>query len=305
MSSPVPVITGATAQSCCGSGGGDCAPGTECLPSDFIDPDDCACACAADAYLPYCIDDNASNPDTVILATTPFAYYLMDGATGGTDQTGNGHTATGSHGTVTYGVAGITSKNQQGEATALTAGGCVIFPPPTADMSAPAQAWSSAMVMQVDNYNVGGVSSLNGGYPFFSWGGSSPPKMAHTIGQTGRLWHWSDSTFGPLGSICGTPDVMFALGEPHVYMIVAHADGSTEHWLDGVLVLSCCRTGLGVDGTAFMVGRLDNGGPFFGALDMTFSNLATWSRVLTRAEIKTITEALIDNAIIPTAWVPA
>lgn len=280
------------------------------LAIELLAADECCqcaadCACGAADYQPYCISVNAADADAHILSLSPFAYYFMDSATGGTDQTGNGHTATASHGTVTYGVAAISAKNQQGEATALTAGGSVTFPPPVADMSAPSSTWSAAMLMQVDAYNNGGVSSLDGGYPFFSWAGSSPPKMGHTIGQTGRLWHWTDSTFGPLGSIAGTPDVMFAIGEPHVYIVIGYSDGTTEHWLDGVLVLACCRTGAGIDGTAFMVGRMDNGGPFFGAIDMTFSNLATWSRVLTRAEIKSVSEALMDATIIANGWVPA
>lgn len=264
------------------------------------------CACDG-TYIPYCLGPaNTDDPDALILGLSPFAYYFMDGATGGTDQTGNGHTATASHGTVTYGVPAITAKNQQGEATAFTLGGGITFPPPVADMSAPAATWSAAMVMRVDAYDsgAGGAPALDGGFPFFSIGGASPPKMGIGLGSTGRLWPWFDSTFGPLGNYSGTRDVMFALGDAHVLVIVARGDGSTEFWLDGVLVITQSRDGTGIDGTVFMVGRLDNGGPFFGAVDMTISNIATWARVLTVAEVADISAALADDAILAAAWTP-
>jgi len=286
----VPVVTHARARCSCGASGGS---------GD--------CACSADAYQPYCIEANTDDASTVILATSPFSYYLMD-VNGAADISGNGHTGISSIGTVTYGVAAITSKAL--EATRYTNGGSIAFPPPVADMGNPAQAFAVAMVMQVDDYDsVGGNSALDGGFPFLSWAGTSPPKMAHVIGATGHLCPFSDSTFARLGNFVRSRDVLFALGEPHVLILNAPAAvnslGTWEFWLDGVLVLTSQREGTGTDGTSFQIGRIAGGGPFFGAIDMTYSNLATWARGLTEAEIRTITEVLIDDAIIATAWVPS
>lgn len=294
-------------------GGGGCPPGEECLPSGYIDPADCpgcpSCDCEG-TYVPYCLGpENADDPDTVILALSPFAYYLMDGS-GGVDATGNGHTAISSIGTVTYGVASLTSKVPALQATALTAGGSITFPPPVADLGAVATPWAACLLMQVDDYDsgAGGAPALGGGFPFFSWSGSSPPKMGHGLDATGHLTPWSDSNFSRLGNYTSSKEVIFSLGEPHVLVINATYSaggiGTTQFWLDGVLLLTNMRSGEGTDGAVFTIGRIPGGGPYFGAIDMTFSNLATWDRELTNAEIAAISAALVDDAILATSWMP-
>jgi hypothetical protein len=133
--------------------------------------------------------------------------------------------------------------------------------------------------------------------------------MAHTIGGTGHLVPWSDSNFGRLGNYQRSPDVLFALGEAHVLIVNApvavNALGTFEFWLDGVLVMTSQREGTGTDGSSFVVGRIPGGGPFFGGMDLTFSNMATFDRALTEAEVASISEALIDPGIIANAWIPS
>jgi hypothetical protein len=244
----------------------------------------------------------------VILGLSPFSYYLMD-SNGGVDATGNGHTALSSIGTVTYGVASLTSKVPANQATRYTNGGSISFPPPVADMGAVASAWAAVMLMQVDAYDsgAGGAPSLDGGFPFFSWCGGSPPKMAHSMGSTGHLNPWSDSNFSRLGNYVRSQSVLFALGEPHVLVLNAvtfSGISSTEFWVDGVLLMTCMKSGEGTDGTGFVVGRIPGGGPYFGGIDMTYSNLALWDRSLTNAEIAAVSAALVDDAILATSWTP-
>ncbi len=267
------------------------------------------CACEG-TYIPYCLGpENAVDADTLILSTSPFAYYLMD-ATGALDISGNGNNGLSSIGTVNYGVAGITSKNSSGEATQYLNGGSIAFPPPVADMEAPGTAWALCLVLQVDAYNsgAGGNPAIGGGFPFISWAGTSPPKMAHGFSSTGQLAPWSDSNFSRLGNYQMSEQVLFALGEPHVLIINGRTDagvGVAEFWLDGVLLMSNPRSGDGTDGASFQIGRIAGGGPYFGAIDATYSNFATWSRQLTQAEIEDISAALIDDAILATSWIPA
>ena len=258
-------------------------------------------------YQPYCIDANAAVPDTVILATTPFSYYLMD-ANGGVDATGNGHTAISSIGTVTYGVASLTSKVPANTATRYTNGGSIRFPPPVANLTNPATPWATCMVLQVDAYDAGVGGS--GPFSFVSWSDAQPPKFGPYVATPGYLIGWCDSTFSRLGTFSASKDPLFATGEPHVLVInmepvVGGAScANFSFWVDGVRVITLPTDNSGVDGAVFSIGRLPGGGPFFGAINMTYSNFATWARTLTDAEIKTISEALVDDAILATSWVP-
>jgi hypothetical protein len=257
-------------------------------------------------YAPYGLDVNASNPDTVILATSPFSYYPLTAATTGTDVA-NGHTATGSSGTLTFPAVPMSSKKTVGESCRLTNGGSISFPSPVADLSSPSTAWAAVMLVQVDAFD----SGAGGSPPFgmFNWtaAAGSPPKMILSLSSAGRLYGLVDSNFSRTPAI-ESREVFFSLGEPHVYLLNApvaaagEAGRLIEVWLDGVLVATFSNVGDGTAGNEFTIGRTAD--HFFGAMNLTFSNLGTWNRVLTNTEIETITEALADAAIFAGAWTP-
>ena len=63
---------------------------------------------------------------------------------GAVDISGNGHNGLSSVGTVSYGVASLSSKVPANQATALTNGGNIIFTPPQTALTDPTKPWALA-----------------------------------------------------------------------------------------------------------------------------------------------------------------
>lgn len=317
-----PVALGATQERCCGGGDcppGACADGEECLPSNYIDPDDCPacpeCPCPEGGYVPYCIGpENADDADTAILALNPFAYYVGDDASGNPqDSSGNGNHATGTVATVSYAQGPLTSKTT--DSIAITAGGKISFPVPAADNTLmrhtgndATNPWTISVLVM--------FTARDGG------DGGTERVWLSQLGSTGINWvcafpQSGTGTVDLMNILIGTAwrtsgEPRFDLDVPYVVTIVRDDSGQSiaqsdfvKVYVDGVIWVQIPASSGdgGSTGEDFFLGRPSD--EFWGAPDLVWSNLATFDRALTASEVRVITEALADAALLASGPVPS
>jgi hypothetical protein len=257
-------------------------------------------------YVPYELDANASDLDTAILALSPFAYYPLDDASGNPqDVSGNGNHAVSVTATVAYQQAALSTK---GGLSFGISDGVLIVPPPRAHLTNQAEDWSLAALFQ--------IVSLAGGH-----NGAGPAGIYALFGQDAAgngawLMMWDDgSGFGSGEAIDGLVDFVTNDVWPHscivgpvvvgqtVALVVRAAGPRIEYWVNGVMVGSSIRRD-GAITADLAIGGSAEGGRFWDTAQTRWSNLATWQRALTYAEIKTATEAMADAAIFAAAFTP-
>lgn len=245
-------------------------------------------------YQPYCEQVNASDPDTVILGLAPFAYYPMDDAAGLIqDASGNGHHASSVSGTPLYAQAPLTSK--VGNSIRFN-GAHFVIPKPSA-MNGVA-AWSLVWLEHVTVFQGTGspaqASSLLG---IVETNKTGPWAAVNTsAGDLYVIWQGSTANAASYFSeadLIGRTAVIAMTAGPGNSQPCLYVDG--VRWASGQMFSNPSANPL-------CVGRTDDG--FFGWPDHNMSNLSTWDKVLTHAQVLSITEALADAALYAGALVP-
>lgn len=299
----VPVVTGARADACCGDGGGGgCAPGTECLPSNYIDPDECE-GVSCD-YLPYCLNDNGDDPLTTILALTPFAYYPLDDASGNPqDASGNGNHASATAGTLTYQDAALSTKTVA--SLGLSNGGRIVLPQPNNLLFEP---WAMVTLIEFTAADSGVGGNADNSAMFFSQGTNA---SAWTFGRfaNGALHLVSSGQQKIVYPFPGIP-----LNTPVVLALSSEVynegggdpdpDQVSGVWVNGVYFGPIPTFhNSGGDDASVCIGRHDSS--FWRTPNTRWSNLVMFDRALSVAEIKTVTEVLLDANIAADGWLPS
>lgn len=269
-----------------------CPEGQECLPSDFIDPDDCP-GCVGD-YVPFCLNENADDVDTLILALTPFAYYPMDDASGLIqDASGNGNHATAAQGTAAYAQAPITSK--VGNSIRFDGQGFTI-PKPQATLGGGA-AWSFIWLQLITVWH-GTGSTAEAPVPFGVSQSSNSDALTLILAGGDLYVIFAQDGAQNYASYFPEADLV---GRVAVIALVCNGDNQPQMYVDGVRWGATQTAGAG-SGNDLRIGSMSDG--FWGHSDMRMSNLASFDRGLTHAEVLSITEALHDAASLAACLVP-
>jgi len=274
-------------------GGGSCPDGEECLPDDYIDPADCP-TCVAD-YAPVCLNENAVDVDTTILALSPFAYYPMDDASGLIqDISGNGNHATATSGTVTYANTPLTSK----------VGNCVRFqggrfsiPKPQASLSGNS-AFSFVWLQHIVQFRFTGSPAE--ACPVFGVSdvGNSEVLTILNTGAGDLYIIFDQAGAAQYASYFPEADL---IGRTCVMALVCTGNNQPVFYVDGVR-WGAVQTGGTGSANPLLVGAILDG--FWGFADLFMSNLATWQTAITWPQVVSITEALHDAASLATCVVP-
>lgn len=282
-----PVVTGARAQACCGEGGGSGAPACD--------------------YEPYCVNADPSELDATILGLTPYAYYPLDDAAGlPQDVSGNGRHATAVVANVTYQQPALSTKGGQ---SILCTTGFFKIPQPGARLSDSAHNFTLAALLK--------LVDESGGHPPVA----GPAGMYALIAQdaSGNSQYdlfWDGITGGGYGAVNALIDLIDNQGHPKSCIIgpvvlgqpvafIMRAIGTRiEYWVNGVIV------GMSYRSTTAITEDVGIGGSpeatrFWATMQTAWSNLATWNRAISRAEVDTVTEAMVDDSILAAAWTPA
>jgi hypothetical protein len=255
-----------------------------------------ACSCDFCAYRPFCLSENADDPATVILALSPFAYYPMDDASGLIqDASGNGNHATAAQGTAAYSQPPITSKT--GDSIRFDGDGFTIPKPDTT--VGPESTWSFIWLQRVDAWQ--GTGSPAGGSCHFGVSQASNSDLLVINNTAGGDLYVIFTQDGAQNYASYFPEAD-TIGRVAVIALVCGGNAQEFLYVDGVRWGAAQGAGTG-SGNDLRVGSLNDG--FFAFPDVTISNLASFDRALTHAEIISITEALMDDAAFSTSYVPA
>lgn len=275
-----------------GAGGG-CPPGEECLPDTYIDPADCP-TCGGD-YVPVCINETADDPDTVILALSPFAYYPMDDASGLLqDASGNGNHADTTSGTVTYAQAPITSK----------VGNCVRFqggrfsiPKPQASLAGNS-AYSFVWLMHIVQFQFTGSPAQACPLVGVSDSGNSEVLAILNTGAGDLYTIFDQAGAAQYASYAPEADL---IGRAAVIALCCTGNNQPVLYIDGMR-WGAVQTGGTGSANPLLIGAILDG--FWGFADLYMSNFASWQVGLTWAEVLAITEALHDAASAAACFTP-
>lgn len=236
-------------------------------------------------YTPYCLDTNASDPDTVILGLAPFAYYPMDDASGLIqDASGNGNHASSVSGTPLYAQSPITTK--AGNSIRFNGAHFVIPKPAVMDG---AHAWSVVWLERVAVFRgTGSPSQASPMLGIAETGKNGPlPVINSASGDLYVIWQDNGlASFFPESNLIGRAAIIALTAGP--------GNSQPQLYVDGVR-WGAAQSGANPSLNNLTVGRSDDG--FWGWPDHRMSNLSTWDKVLTHAQIITITEALADAAL--------
>jgi hypothetical protein len=285
MITPAPVLN-------CG-GGGSCDPGETCLPDDYIDPADCP-TCLGD-YVPLCMNETATDPSTLILASSPWAYYPMDDASGNiVDASGNGRdaTGTGGGGTITYAQPGITTKRTK---SILFEGKYFTLPKPSELDSA--HTWTLMWLEYIVLFHGSGSPNQASALAGCVNGGTASPLMVCNS-SAGDFYILYGAEGGGINS-AGYFNEAQLVGRPAVITVTSSLIPTQPNaYVDGVRWISTQNTGLGFADT-LCIGASDNG--FWGYPKHYMSDFTIWDRGMQADEVADLSEALLDAAAMATA----
>jgi hypothetical protein len=266
------------------------------------------CACDPDAYQPYCIGpENADDPETVLLTLSPFALHMLDEASGATvavDSSGNGNDG-GLAGTRAQLGAGLSDKTATGFHLDANSGVVGLVSPTGTGLGTDGEEFAIAALVRIND-----IAAASNNFPVWLSHCSSGNNYdllliddgddsgAHTLLTRGE-------------PTCGVRPDWITLDVPFVFVLNGPADAvyalgarsTWEVWVDGVLVTSGMRRNTGDFAGGVRFGQPNDS--FFGSPDMDIGPIVTFDRALTYAEIKTITEVLLDGAIAAGGNVPS
>lgn len=258
-------------------------------------------------YEPYCFTTNADDPETEILALSPFAYHRCDEGASGTlvDYSGNAN-----HGVIggsVSGGSGLSAKTTDHLNLVKNSGYAAIDTPTGTGLGTDSVDFAIAALVQIDD-----ISGTSNGFPVWFNHTSSGADYDIIIitDQNGGSFAghevFTRNSFGayiPLNWITlGTPFVYVINGPDAAAGYATGAASSWEFWINGSLVTSAIRHGTGTFTAGVRLGQAND--TFWGSPTMKVGPIASWSRELDPSEIKTVTEVLMDSTIASGAYVP-
>jgi hypothetical protein len=261
----------------------------------------------ASGYAPYVLNVNENHPDVIILRTGPFGYWKLDDASGAPqDSSGNANHGSVALGTPTYAQAAITSK--VGDSIALDGTARLAFPAPVNLGHVDSVSAMAALVQMTGTGNDGDGDVV---WRVFMGGGAAGTGwvLSYFDEQLGGSFALDGILTALIGvnnqAVWGADEQFFDTsypGDDPKFIILNAVNSAMEIWVNGVLVTYGKRdSSLGGTPDLF-VGQ--EPATFWGSPAMRVSNVVSWDRTLTHAEIKAITDAVLDEAALSNAWRP-
>jgi hypothetical protein len=257
-------------------------------------------------YTPYGLSPNTDVVDTVVAGTSPWGYWKLNDASGAPqDSSGNARHGTVALGTPVYSQAALTTK--VGNSIALDGTARLQFPSPANLGHVDSLTCMAALVLLTGTGNDGDGNSP---WRVFMGGGSSNTGFAQAFFDTTANGGWSiDSPWAALEAVNhpyyggDTGPNTHTYPTTQVRFIVLNAVySSMEFWVNGLLT-SYWNRDQSLGGTPdLFVGQDPN--TFWGTPAARYSNVMSWDHNLTHAQIKTLTEAVLDTSAFAASWRP-
>jgi hypothetical protein len=268
----------------------------ECPPSVGVECD----------YLPYCLNGNEDDPQTILAAMSPFALHMLDEASAATvavDSSGNGNNGALS-GTRAQLGAGLSDKTGAAFNLGANSGAVSLVSPTGTGLGTDGAEFAIVALVRLNDIGAASnnfptwLSHCSSGNNFdfllIADGDDSGAHLVETRGEPSCCLRpdWISLDVPLVFVLNGPSDVQYALG----------ARSTWEVWIDGVLVTAGMRRN-----TGDFAGGVKFGQPtdtFFGSPDMDIGPIVTFDRALSYAEIREITEVLLDSTIASGGRVP-